>query len=71
MGDAFSAIRGKCTWWREQDVEEDLWDPQLTKDKRRVRCWCFVEGKSWTVATADVPAECPDSRHCRYYIKHW
>jgi len=71
VGDAFSPIRGKCTWWREHDVDEDTWDTRLRESEKRVQCWCFVEGRTWTVTRADVPPDCPDARHCRYYIKHW
>lgn len=71
MSDAFSPIPGKCTWWREQIVEEDVWDVRLPEHEKRIRCWCFVEGKAWTSTRGDVPAECPDSRHCRYYIRYY
>lgn len=71
MGDAFSPIKGKCMWWREQDVDEDIHDIRLTDPERRVRCWCFVEGKVWVEQSKVVPADCPDARHCRYYIKNW
>ncbi len=71
MGDAYSPIRGKCTWWREQEVEEDIWDVRLRESEKRVRCWCFVEGFVWTVNRTEVPENCPDNLHCRYYIRHW
>jgi len=71
VGDAFSPIRGKCTWWREQDIDEDIWDTRLPTHAQRVDCWCFVEGRKWTITRGDVPLDCPDARHCRYHIKHW
>lgn len=71
MSDSFSALRGKCIWWRESAVEEDLYDVRLREDQRRVYCSCFVEGRVWTHTRADVPANCPENLHCRYYIRHW
>ena len=71
MSDGFSPVRGKCTWWRERAVEEDTYDVRLEKGERRVYCSCFVEGKSWTFTTDEVPSDCTDSKHCRYYIKSW
>lgn len=68
--DPFAPVKGKCTWWRESAVDEDRWATRIKEDDKRVNCSCFVEGKGWTFARRDVPAECPDSRHCRYYIRH-
>ena len=69
MDSRFSPIKGKCTWWREFPVEDDVWDVRLKDAEKRVECTCFVEGKSWTYPRAEVPVDCPDNRHCRYYIK--
>lgn len=70
MSDAYSPIKGKCTWWRELPVDEDRWSVRLKDDEKRVSCSCFVEGKGWTFAHGDLPADCPDARHCRYHIRH-
>ncbi len=66
--DPYSPIKGKCTWWREVAVDEDVHDIMVKPEAKRVRCTCFVEGYSWTQTRADVPRECPESDHCRYYI---
>lgn len=71
MTDQYTPVRGKCTWWREISVEEDIYDVRLKDEERRVHCSCFVEGKMWSFVRAEIPAECPDNKHCRYYIKHW
>lgn len=70
VSDAFTPVKNKCTWWRESLVEEDKYDVRLKPGERRVHCTCFVEGKVWTHIADEVPAECPDARHCRYYIKY-
>lgn len=70
MEDGYSPIKGKCTWWREKAVDEDIWDTHLKEHEKRVTCSCFVEGQYWTFTRVDVPADCPDHNHCRYYIKH-
>lgn len=70
MGDAYTPIRGKCTWWREQPVEEDEYDRRIADDDRRIRCSCFVEGFVWTYATSELPSDCPDANRCRYHILH-
>lgn len=70
MSDAYTPIRGKCTWWREQPSEDDRWDMRIKDDMKRVHCTCFVEGKGWTFVKCEVPSDCPDGRHCRYYIRH-
>jgi hypothetical protein len=70
MGDGYTPVKGKCTWWREMAVDDDLFDTRLKEGRRRVSCSCFVEGKGWTVTRDELPADCPDARHCRYYIKH-
>ncbi len=71
MGDAYTPLRGKCTWWREAVLGEDEWDVRLKPDEKRVVCSCFVEGKTWTFKQAEVPADCPENKHCRYYIRHY
>ncbi len=67
--DAYSPVRGKCTWWRETPVEEDAHNITIKAADKRVRCTCFVEGYFWTHRSCEVPADCPNIRHCRYYIK--
>jgi len=71
MSDSFTPIRGKCMWWREAPVDEDVYDVMLREDQKRMNCSCFVEGKAWTHTRGDVPADCPENKHCRYYIRHW
>jgi hypothetical protein len=70
MSDGYAPIRKKCTYWRERRNEDDRWDPRTAKDDKRVECSCFVEGKLWLLTAATVPSDCPDRRHCRYYIKN-
>jgi len=70
VSDSFAPIKGKCTWWRETPVPEDVYDPRLKEHERRVNCSCFVEGKAWTFTYEDAPSDCPDWRYCRYHIKH-
>lgn len=70
MSSGYTPVKGKCTWWRERAVDEDIWDPRLPDTERRVRCSCFIEGKGWTYEAAKLPLDCPDERHCRYYIRH-
>lgn len=67
--DAYAPVKGKCTWWREVIIDEDLHDIMVKPDDKRVRCSCFVEGYYWMHPAAEVPDECPKMRHCRYYIK--
>lgn len=64
----FAPIRDKCFYWRERTNEDDLYDTRVKKGQRRVMCSCFVEGHQWTFAEDVVPSDCPDKRHCRYYI---
>jgi len=68
--DPYAPIKGKCIWWRELPTQEDLWDTRLRESEKTITCSCFVEGKGWLVTRAELPAECPDSRACRYYIKN-
>ena len=70
VGDAYTPIKGKCTWWREKPVDDDVYDARLKDDERRVTCSCFVEGKGWIFESAELPSDCPDCRACRYYIRH-
>jgi len=55
-------------WWRETWVDEDRYDLSVKAADKRVRCTCFVEGRAWTHPCGEVPRECPESAHCRYYI---
>lgn len=70
MSDGYTPIRGKCIWWRERSVLEDTYDSRLKDGERRVTCSCFVEGNVWTFTRDEVPVDCPDSRRCRYFIRH-
>lgn len=70
MSDGYSPLKGKCIWWRERLVDEDRYDPRLKDEERRLQCSCFVEGKGWTLTRAELPLDCPDAKHCRYYIRH-
>ena len=67
----YTPVKGKCTWWRESLHDDDVHDTTVKKPDKRVQCMCMVEGRSWTFTHVEVPSECPDSRHCRYYIKNW
>lgn len=68
--DPYTPIKGKCKWWREQLHGEDEFDTSLKLAEKRVVCTCFVEGHYWLHLVDDVPADCPNYRHCRYYIRH-
>lgn len=70
MNDGYSPIKGKCTWWRERPVDEDIWDMSIAEDRKRITCSCFVEGQYWVHPRGELPADCPQARTCRYYIKH-
>jgi hypothetical protein len=70
VSNAFLPIKGKCTWWRERPLDDDLWDARIKHDEKRLQCSCFVEGKGWVFTHAELPHDCPDNRHCRYYIRH-
>ena len=67
--DPYSALKGKCTWWREVPLDEDRYDVTLKPEQRRILCTCFVEGYRWEFASNEIPAECPRANNCRYYIK--
>ena len=69
MSDEFHPIRGKCTWWREHMIDDDRWDVTLKESEKRVACSCFIEGRGWIWTRTEVPADCPDNRRCRYYIR--
>lgn len=71
MSDAYTPLRGKCTWWREKPVDEDLHDLRVPEHEKRVYCSCFIEGKGWSHTRGDVPSDCPEALHCRYYIRAW
>lgn len=66
----YAPIKGKCTWWRETVNIDDEYDTSVKRPDKRVVCTCSVEGEQWTFARAEVPADCPESRRCRYYIKN-
>lgn len=70
VSDGFTPISGKCTWWRERAVEEDVWSPRLRAEEKRVNCSCFLEGYVWTVQRQEIASECPRNRMCKYYIRH-
>ena len=65
----YSPVRGKCTWWRETPDEDDAFSVRVKPEDKRIQCVCFVEGKGWGFTTADIPADCPDRLHCRYYVR--
>jgi len=69
MADGFSPIKGKCTYWRETLVEDDRFDSRVKKADKRVLCNCFVEGNTWPATVSTIPRDCPETYHCRYYIK--
>jgi hypothetical protein len=70
VSDGYTPIAGKCTWWRERPLDEDIWAYRLNEEQKRVTCSCFVEGYVWTVERADIPLDCERSRMCKYYIRH-
>ncbi|PKQ21161.1 MAG: hypothetical protein CVT66_01525 [Actinobacteria bacterium HGW-Actinobacteria-6] len=67
--DAFSPIRGKCMYWRQQANLDDAYDMSVKKEDKRVTCTCFVEGDMWSMKMKEIPSDCPNRRSCRYYIK--
>jgi len=69
--DGQSYVRGKCQFWRERMHEEDRWDLDVKRDKKRVRCTCFVEGTLWDTDVATLPDDCPSRWSCRYHIQAW
>jgi hypothetical protein len=68
MDDPYSAVRGKCVWWREVPNQEDRFDLDVKAPQKRIECSCFVEGYRYTFETAEVPMECPRARACRYFV---
>lgn len=70
MSGWYAPVKGKCTWWRESVNEDDEYDTRVKRLDKRVQCMCMVEGKGWTFTQAEVPADCPESRTCRYHIKN-
>jgi len=69
--DAYTPVRGKCTWWREATNEDDRWNMLVKVHDRRIICSCFVEGNLWEYRNSEMPTDCPDARRCRYHIRHW
>jgi hypothetical protein len=69
--DGQTQVVGKCHYWRECMNEDDRWDADIKYAAKRVRSTCFIEGTQWDSTTADLPADCPDSLTCRYYVKTW
>lgn len=61
--------KGKCFFWRETANVDDEYDSRIKREQKRVDCACFVEGDVWRFKNLELPADCPDSRRCRYYIK--
>lgn len=70
MTEAFAPVKGKCLYWREALNDEERWSSRLKPDEKHVDCTCFVEGDVWRFVVPEVPADCPNKRACRYYIKH-
>lgn len=68
--DAYAPIKKKCVWWREVPDAEEQYNTRIKPDDVRVCCTCFVEGYAWAMRKAEVPANCPKSLTCRYYILH-
>lgn len=68
--DAYTPIKGKCTWWREIPDYEDAYSIRVSESDKRVNCQCFVEGHYWTYTRKEVPQDCALARTCRYYIKN-
>jgi len=68
--DEYSPIKSKCVWWRESPDVEERYNPTIKPENVKVHCSCFLEGYVWTARRKEVLADCPNSRHCRYYIKH-
>ena len=68
--DANTPVKNKCTWWREIRHDEDAFDVTIKNPDKRWNCTCFVEGDMWVFPKRDIPRDCPNSRKCRYYIKH-
>ena len=70
MSGAYTPVKNKCIWWRELPIDEDTWNTRVPEDDKRVYCSCFIEGQGWVHPRIEVPHDCPDSRRCRYYIRH-
>lgn len=69
--DAYTPVRGKCTWWREIPNADDAYNLRIKELDKRVECRCFVEGHFWVYSRAEIPANCPNFKSCRYYIKYY
>jgi hypothetical protein len=67
--DSYAPVRGKCVWWREMANSEDRFDANLKPAEKRWDCSCFVEGYRWEFVFTEVPSECPNSRHCRFFVR--
>jgi hypothetical protein len=67
--DAYSPIKGKCQFWREQPDEDDAYTLSVKPEDKRIRCTCWVDGDLWVFKAAEVPSDCPKRMQCRYYIK--
>lgn len=68
--DAYTPLKGKCTWWREVPNQEDAHSMSIKDADKRVNCTCFVEGHYWVYTRSEVPSDCPRCRGCRYHIRH-
>lgn len=71
MAGWYTPVKGKCTWWRESLHDDDEFTVSIAPPDKRVQCMCMVEGLGWIHKASEVPADCPESRRCRYYIKYW
>jgi hypothetical protein len=69
MSGWYTPVKNKCTWWRESIHDDDRHDTSVKLAEKRVQCMCMIEGQGWTFPHAEVPADCPEARRCRYYIK--
>ncbi|GAV32096.1 MAG: hypothetical protein H5T75_01030 [Coriobacteriia bacterium] len=67
--DAYSPIKGKCQFWREQPDEDDAYSLSVKPEDKRIRCTCWVDGDLWVFKASEVPSDCPRRMQCRYYIK--
>lgn len=64
----YAPIREKCFYWREHPNDDDKYDFRIKRGEKRVNCSCFVEGSIWEYTEDEVPKDCPNKLHCRYYI---
>ncbi len=68
--DGYTPVKGKCMWWREIPDADELYNMRIKDADKLVRCMCFVEGHYWSFKRAELPEDCPEARHCRYFIKY-